>query len=276
MNIPEEYLDMLIIYGERLVFALLILIIGRIIIRSILRAVRRAGERKEVDATLKSFTSSIISTALYILLLLTIASTLGIPMTSFVALVGAAGLAVGLALQGSLSNFAGGVLILLFRPFSVGDFIEAQGFMGTVVDIKVLYTSLNTIDNKRAVIPNGSLSNGAVTNFSINPTRRVDLTFGISYDDSIDQAKEIIHRVIEANEEILKDPAPTVGVSAHADSSINFTVRVWCRREHFLSVMFAMNEQVKKIFDQEGITIPFPQRDVHIYSHTDSAEKQNA
>lgn len=264
--IPEPYMQMIITYGERLVLALLLFIIGRVIIRFIMRFTRKTTERKEIDPTLRSFIYSILSALLNILLLITVASTLGIQMTSFIAILGAAGLAVGLALQGSLSNFAGGVLILLFRPFSVGNFIEAQGFMGTVVEIRVLYTVLNTFDNKRVVIPNGALANSSVTNFSINPTRRVDFVFGISYSDSISHAKSVIQKIIEDHEHIEKDPAPVVGVVEHADSSINIAVRVWCKREHFLTVTFSMNELVKDAFDREGITIPFPQRDVHVYT----------
>ena len=264
--IPEPYMEMIITYGERLLLALVLFIVGRIIIRAVMRCTRKAAERKELDPTLRSFIFSILSAGLNILLLITVASTLGIQMTSFIAVLGAAGLAVGLALQGSLSNFAGGVLILMFRPFSVGNFIEAQGFMGTVVEIRVLYTVLNTFDNKRVVIPNGSLANSSVTNFSINPTRRVDFVFGISYADSITHAKSVITQIIEAHEFIEKEPAPVIGVVEHAESSINIAVRVWCKREHFLNVMFSMNELVKDTFDREGITIPFPQRDVHVYS----------
>ncbi len=266
MNIPPEFTQMLITYAERIFFALVIFIVGRIVIKFLNRLVRRASQRKELDSTLKSFLTSTISTVLNILLILTIASTLGIHMTSFVAVIGAASLAVGLSLQGSLSNFAGGVLILLFRPFNVGDFIEAQGILGSVAEIKILYTVLNTPDNKRVVIPNGNLANSTVTNFSVNPTRRVDLVFGISYDDSIDHAKEVISKLVDEHELILKDPAPIIGVTAHADSSIDFAVRVWCERANFLKVMFGLNEEVKKAFDREGITIPYPQRDVHIYS----------
>lgn len=266
MEIPEKYIDMLVNYGERLIFALLILIIGRIIIKLVMRGLKKHSEKKKFDPTARSFIMSVVSALLNILLILTIASTLGIKMTSFIAIIGAAGLAVGLALQGSLSNFAGGVLILIFRPFSVGDFIEAQGFMGTVHEIKILYTLINTLDNKRVVIPNGNLANGSVTNFSINPTRRVDFTFGISYDDSIDTARDIIKSIIDKDERIFKDPAPTVGVIAHADSSINFTVRVWCKREDYLNVLMGMHEAVKKEFDAAGITIPYPQQDVHLYA----------
>ncbi len=267
-------MEMIITYGERILFALLIFIVGRIIIRYANRLLRKATDRKAVDPTLKSFLTSAVSAVLNILLILTIASTIGIQMTSFVAIIGAAGLAVGLALQGSLSNFAGGVLILLFRPFSVGDFIEAQGVLGSVADIKILYTILNTPDNKRVVIPNGSLANSTVTNFSLNPTRRVDFVYGISYEDSIDKAKETINGLIEKNELIEKDPAPVIGVLEHADSSINLAVRVWCLRQNYLKVMFGMNEDVKKAFDKEGITIPYPQRDVHFYSHTEEADKK--
>jgi len=266
MQIPEKYWDMIITYGERLIFALIVFIVGRLIIKAVMKGLTKRSIKKEFDPTARSFILSIASVLLNILLLLTVASTLGIKMTSFVAILGAAGLAVGLALQGSLSNFAGGVLILIFRPFSVGDFIDAQGFMGTVRDIKILYTVLDTFDNKRVVIPNGNLANSSVTNFSINPTRRVDFTFGISYDDSIDAAKEIITRVAEENEMVLKDPAPTIGVIEHADSSINFTARLWCKREHYLTLLMDMHEKIKKEFDKAGISIPFPQQDVHLYA----------
>ncbi len=268
MDIPEQYLEMAAAYGLRIIAVAAIFIIGRMIIRWVNRLVIKASVRKEIDSTLKSFLSSIISTLLNIMLLLTMASTLGIQITSFIAILGAAGLAIGLALQGSLSNFAGGVLILMFRPFSVGDFIDAQGILGSVIDIKVLYTTLNTPDNRQVIIPNGNLANNTITNFSRNPTRRLEFVFGISYDDSIDQAKEIISGLIEENEIFLKDPAPMIGVSAHNDSSIDITVRVWVERVNFLTGTYFLNEAVKKAFDEADITIPFPQRDVHLYSHT--------
>lgn len=251
-------------YGIRLILAIVLLVAGSIGARVLSRAVRRALERAHVDAGLTGFLSSVSRTILNVVVILAAASTMGIQMTSFVALVGAAGLAVGLAFQGALSNFAGGVLILVTRPFAVGDFVEAGGHLGTVAEIQVLYTLLNTPDNRRVVIPNGSLANSAVVNFSVNPTRRIDLTIGISYSDSIPRAKEVILEVLQANEAVLREPAPLVGVSGHGSSSIDILVRFWSLRENWLTVQHSLYEEIKNRFDSEGITIPFPQRDLHL------------
>jgi small conductance mechanosensitive channel len=191
----------------------------------------------------------------------------GIATTSFVAILGAAGLAVGLALQGSLANFAGGVLILLFKPFKVGDFINAQGHAGTVNAIRVFFTTLKTPDNKTIIIPNGALSNSSITNFSTEPQRRVDMTFGIGYADDIQKAKGILKRLVDSDSRILREPEPAIVLTELADSSVNFAVRAWCNATDYWGIYFDMHEKVKESFDKEGVSIPFPQRDLHVYEH---------
>lgn len=189
-------------------------------------------------------------------------------MTSFIAVLGAAGLAVGLALQGTLQNFAGGVMILLFKPYEVGDFIEAQGFMGSVKEIQIFTTVLLTPDNRKVIIPNSPLATGSITNFSAMPTRRIDFSFGIGYTDDIDKAKSLLMKMAEADERVLKDEnPPAVMVEALADSSVNLKLRVWLKAEDYWDVFFDYTEGVKKQFDKAGISIPFPQRDVHVYNH---------
>lgn len=266
--IREQILSTLIPFlqdmGVRVVLAIVLLFLGTIVVRTASRAVRRWLERSRLDAGLTGFLSSITRTALNIVLILAVASTVGIQVTSFIALLGAAGLAVGLAFQGALSNFAGGVLILVTRPFSVGDFVEAGGHLGTVVEIQVLYTLLNTPDNRRVVIPNGMLANSAVINFATNPTRRIDLTIHISYGDEIGRAREVIAGALRETSAVLAEPEPLIGVSGHGSSSIDFLVRFWSRREDWLVVQHQLYERIKESFDREGITIPFPQRDVHL------------
>jgi small conductance mechanosensitive channel len=198
------------------------------------------------------------------LVIISVASMVGVETTSFIAMLGAAGLAVGLALQGSLANFAGGVLILFFKPFKVGDLIEAQGYLGIVKEIQIFVTILTTLDNQRIIIPNGLLSNGCLTNLNAEPHRRVDMTFGISYGDDVLQAKRVLQEVVASDTRVLAEPAAEVYVKEHAESSINMLVRVWVRPENYWDVYFHMHEQVKLTFDREGISIPFPQRDVHM------------
>ena len=199
-------------------------------------------------------------------LLISVASMVGIETTSFIAVIGAAGLAIGLALQGSLANFAGGVLLLIFKPFKVGDTIEAQGFMGAVVEIQILYTVVDTFDNRRIVIPNGSLSNATLVNVSIYDKRRCDMTFGISYNDDIDTAKAILKRLFEEDERSLTDPAPRICVASLGDNSVNLMFRAWVATGDLWPYYWDMQEKVKKAFDKEGISIPFPQRDVHVHN----------
>ena len=202
------------------------------------------------------------------MLFISVLGMVGIQMTSFIAILGAAGLAVGMALSGTLQNFAGGVMILLFKPFKVGDFIDAQGHMGSVKEIQIFNTILTTPDNKTIIIPNGGLSTSSMTNFSTEPLRRVDWTFGIGYGDSIDQARKVLKELADADSRILKDPEVFIGVSALADSSVNFAVRAWVKAEDYWGVFFDMNENVYNTFNKEGINIPFPQMDVHVHKNS--------
>ena len=263
----DQAIKMLMNYGPQLILAIVTLLIGLWVIKIIVKIANRAMEKSETDVSLRSFLCSLISIGLKILLFITVISMVGVQMTSFIAILGAAGLAVGLALQGSLANFAGGVLILFFKPFKVGDYIDAQGFSGSVKEIQILHTILKTPDNKTIIMPNGSLSNSTVTNFTTESTRRVDIVYGIGYEDDILKAKEIIQNVINADDRILKDPAPMVVTSELADSSVNITTRVWTKTSDYWGVNFDMIEKVKLEFDKNGISIPFPQRDVHIYNH---------
>jgi small conductance mechanosensitive channel len=257
----------LVEYGPNVLLSLLTLFIGLWLIKLLGKGITKAMDKANFEISLKKFLLSLISILLKMLLVISVVSMLGVEMTSFIALLGAAGLAVGLALQGSLANFAGGVLILLFKPFKVGDFIDAQGFMGTVNAIQVFNTILKTPDNKTIYIPNGNLSNGSVTNFTTEETRRVDLVFGIGYGDDLKKAKDILNELIKKDSRILNDPPSMVVVSELGDNSVNFTMRVWVKASDYWGVYFDMQENVKLSFDAQGISIPFPQRDVHVYNH---------
>ncbi|MFW5827094.1 MAG: mechanosensitive ion channel family protein [Alkalispirochaeta sp.] len=255
----------------QLASAVAILLVGLLVAGIAARLVRRVMVKASVDAGLTSFVRSLVKATLSILAIIAAASTAGIQMTSFIALLGAAGLAVGLAFQGALSNFAGGILILATRPFSVGQFVEAGGHMGTVQEIQVLYTILDTPDNRRVVVPNASLANTAVINYSVNALRRVDLQLGISYDADISTALEAVRSVLAKHPHVLDDPAPVVGVSGHGASSIDLLARFWTPREQFLTVQHELYQQIKERLDREGIGIPFPQRDVRIISQENPA-----
>jgi small conductance mechanosensitive channel len=224
----------------------------------------RVMAKREMEPTLSKFLADILIWTLKILLFVTVISRLGVENSSFVAIIGAAGLAVGLSLQGSLSNFAGGVLIIMFKPFKVGDFIEAQGVMGTVKQIQIFVTQLSTVDNQVIFVPNGVLSNGTIINYTYATTRRADLTVAISYSSNIKRAKEIAMEVMEKHPMVLKDPAPIVLVKDLAESSINLAVRPWAELPDFFEMRSDILEQIKNEFDANGITIPFPQRDIHI------------
>ncbi|RMF64063.1 MAG: mechanosensitive ion channel family protein [Calditrichaeota bacterium] len=254
-------------YGPKLVLAIVTLIVGLWVIRVVSKVLRRGLERSKVELSLQRFLGSLLSIILKVLLFISVASMIGIETTSFVAILGAAGLAVGLALQGSLANFAGGVLILLFKPYKVGDYIDAQGVSGTVHSIQVFHTVLKTPDNKTIIVPNGAISNGIITNFSAENQRRVDMAFGIGYEDDIQKAKKVLWQLVESDERILKEPAPVVVLSELADSSVNFAVRVWCKASDYWGIYFDMQERVKLAFDEHGLSIPYPQQDVHIIDH---------
>ena len=259
--------DWVMAYAPSILLALLTLVIGLWIIKGIQKVLQKSMTSKNVDETLRGFLSSIISMALKAVLLISVISMVGVKMTSFVALLGAAGLAVGLALQGSLANFAGGALLMFFRPIKVGDIIEANGFTGKVKEIQIFNTILNTPDNKTIIVPNGDLSNGNIVNYSTEPTRRIDFTFGIGYGDDIKKAREIMKGLIEKDSRILKDPEPQILLAELADSSVNFAVRVLGSGDDYWGVFFDLNEAVKLAFDANDISIPFPQTDVHVYKH---------
>ena len=263
----DKGIGLLLEIGPNLVLAIITLIVGLWVIKLLGKGFERAMDKGSLEISLKRFLLSLARILLKVMLFISVISMLGVQTTSFIALLGAAGLAVGLALQGSLANFAGGVLLLLFKPFKVGDFIDAQGFLGTVHSIQVFNTVLKTPDNKTIVIPNGDLSNGSITNFSTESTRRIDMTFGIGYSDDIKKAKDLLNRLVKEDERILKDPASMVVLSELGDSSVNFAVRVWCNSADFWGIKCDMQENVKLTFDSEGISIPFPQRDVHVYNH---------
>jgi small conductance mechanosensitive channel len=251
-------------YTPNILMGIITLLFGLYLAKILTKGFSKFLEKKLIDSSLHGFLSSIVGILLKVLVVLTTLGIFGIETTSFVAILGSAGLAVGLALQGSLANFAGGVLIIIFRPFKVGDFIDVQGVMGSVSEISVFQTKLLTPDNKVILVPNGPLAGGTITNFSAQPLRRVDLTFGIGYDDDLKKAKELIFSTVTAHEKVLKDPAPFIAVSELADSSVNFVVRVWAKTEDYWNVHFDSIENVKLALDENGVSIPYPQSDLHI------------
>lgn len=257
--------------GLNILIALAIFYVGRMIINIVVRGLRKVMQRQEVEKTLETFVCNLVRMALLVVVAIAAIGALGVETTSFIAIFGAAGLAVGLALQGSLSNFAAGVLIVLFRPYRVGNFIEAAGIAGTVEQVQILTTILKTPDNKQIIVPNSQIMDSIITNYSAKDTRRVELVIGVSYDDNLDKVRETIQELVDADERILKDPECVIAVSALADSSVNFTVRPWVATEHVWPVTFDLTEAVKKRFDEVGISFPFPQQDVHVYHAT--AEK---
>ena len=264
-SLADQGIEMAMLYLPKLLLALLTLIVGFWIISKIVNAITKVLSVRAVEATLQRFLSNLAGVALKAMLIISVASMVGIETTSFVAVLGAAGLAIGLALQGSLSNFAGGVLILLFKPFKIGDVVDAQGYVGVIKEIQIFNTIITTLDNERVIIPNGILSNGPIKNLFAEPTRRVDMTFGISYDDNVQGAKEVIRQLVLSDDRLLEEESGhEIYVSEHADSSVNLLVRVWCNSPDYWGVYFDMHEKVKLAFDEQGITIPYPQRDVHM------------
>jgi small conductance mechanosensitive channel len=249
--------------GKQIIAALIIFLVGRLLISLINKLVAKVLARKHVDAGVQTFVKSFVNIMLTILLIVAIISKLGVDTTSFAALLASAGVAVGMALSGNLQNFAGGLIILLFRPFKVGDFIECQGVSGTVKEIQIFHTILTSGDNKVIYIPNGGLSSGTVINYSREETRRVDWTFTVEYGEDFDKVESVINRLIEADERILNTPAPFVNLIALADSSVNVVVRVWVKSENYWDVFFSMNKAVYATFNKEGINFPFPQLTIH-------------
>lgn len=263
----DEYVqmakDMIMEYGPKLATAIITLIVGLIVIRVIVNAIGKLMAKRNVDPSLQPFLRSMTSMLLKVMLFISVIGMLGVEMTSFIAILGAAGLAVGMALSGTLQNFAGGVILLIFKPFKVGDFVEMQGFSGVVKEILIFNTIMNTGDNKTIILANGPVSTGSIVNYSKEENRRVDMTFGIGYNDDIDKAKATMQSLIDADSRILKDPASFIAVSELADSSVNFVVRAWVKSADYWGVYFDMQEKVKKTFDSENISIPYPQMDVH-------------
>ena len=246
----------------KIVIALVIFWVGRWLIRRVRKMMDRIMTRRNVDVSLRAFLISLVTITMMLFLIIITIGILGIDTTSFIALFASAGLAIGMALSGTLQNFAGGVMILLFRPFRVGDFIEAQGQSGTVKEIQLIHTLLNTADNKTILLPNGPVSTGIINNYSRESRRRVDWTFGIAYGDNYDVARGVL---LEADERVAKDPAPFVALTALADSSVNIVVRAWVESGEYWNVYFDLNERVYKTFTERGLNIPFPQMDVHLH-----------
>jgi small conductance mechanosensitive channel len=260
----ERIFDMIIQYGPKILIAILLLVVGRWVIKKVTKLSIHVMEKNEIDTSLRSFLRSLIGVVLNILLFISIASSLDIETTSFVALIGAAGLAVGLALQGTLSNFAGGILILLFKPYEIDDFIEAQGEKGKVKEIQIFVTVIVTPRNRTVIIPNGAISNGNIINYTKAGKIRIDLSFGISYDANIKEARRVLMAVMENHDKVLKDPAPFVGVEELGESSVNLAVRPFVSPSDYVDVYFDVMEAGKEALDAANISIPFPQMDVHI------------
>jgi len=252
-------------FGLKTVIAIVIFIVGRIVAGMLAKGLRRLMQAQEVDKILETFVSNLAYWTVMIFVIIAAINQIGVQTTSLIAVMGAAGLAVGLALQGSLSNFAAGVLIVMFRPYRVGDFVEAAGISGVVEQVQILTTILKTGDNKRIIVPNSQIMGSIITNYSANDMRRIDMVVGVSYSDDLDKVRANIQELVAADERILKDPAPVVAVSELADSSVNFVVRPWVATADYWAVLWDLTEQIKKRFDREGISIPFPQQDVHIY-----------
>jgi small conductance mechanosensitive channel len=252
-------------FGLQIVSAIAIFVVGRWLARKASNLLERGLKRAEMDSTLVGFFRNMSYFGLLIMVVIAAVGQVGVQTTSFIAVLGAAGLAVGLALQGSLANFAAGVLMIIFRPFKAGDFIEAAGTAGVAEEIELFTTKMRTPDNKTIIIPNAQITAGTITNYSARETRRLDLVFGVSYADDLDEVKRVIGEVLAEEPRLLADPEPLVGLLSLGDSSVNFAVRPWVRSSEYWPVFFALQEAMKKRFDQEGISIPFPQRDVHLY-----------
>ncbi len=252
-------------FGIKIISALAIFVIGRIIVRIMMSAMRKVMVRIGMDTTLQIFLSNILSVLLTLVVVLAALSQLGVQMTSFIAILGAAGLAVGLALQGSLANFAAGVMIIFFRPYKAGEYIEAAGTAGTVEAVTIFNTILKTPDNRKVVVPNSNITSGPITNFSAHDTRRIDLIIGVGYDDDLKVTEQAIREVIGAESRVLKEPAPIVAVESLGDSSVNFVVRPWVKTSDYWPIRWALIQAIKEKLDAVGVTIPYPQRDVHLY-----------
>jgi len=262
----DAFMNFLVEKGPGIVGALVTLIIGLWIVGKISGGIRKAMGKSNMDEMLAKFLAGIIGMALKIVLFITVLGMVGVETTGFAAILAAAGFAVGMALSGTLGNFAAGVMLLLFRPFKTGDFVEAGGHAGVIEEITLFMTQMRTGDNKQILIPNGSITGGSITNYSAKPTRRVDLVIGIGYDDDIKKAHDVLNKILGEKDYVLKDPAWTVAVSELGDNSVNFVVRPWVKSADYWSAYFDLTETIKLTFDAEGISFPYPQRDVHLYN----------
>ncbi len=251
-------------FGVNLVISIAIAVIGFKIIKTLKKWIKTSHKLDKIDSGVRSFLGGIVSISLYVVLFILVATRLGIPTTSFIAALASGFAAIGLAMQGALSNFAGGIMILLFKPFKVGDYIETPDAEGTVTDVTVVYTILTTYDNKKITIPNGTLTNSVIENYSACENRRVDLTFSTSYNNDVEQVKKILMDVLKKHPLVLSDPAPFARLSEHSDSALTYSVKAWCKTENYWEVNFDLIEAVKKAFDENKIEIPYPQMDVHI------------
>lgn len=261
----DEIIDFAVDLGINLLVAIIILFVGFKLAGILSRAVVKVLEKRESAIGLITFSKSLVSAIVKVLTVITVFTQLGVEMTSFIAILGAAGFAIGMAFSGTLSNFAGGVIILILKPFKVGDYIEAQGESGTVTEIQIFHTILLTPDNKTIILPNGPVSTGNVTNYSTQDTRRVDFTFGFGYGEDLKLAKETVLEIINSHPKVMKDPEPFVRLGSLGDSSVNLTVRIWSKKEDYWDIHFYVNEKVYEKFDEvEGLSIPFPQMDVHV------------
>lgn len=266
-SILPKLQEIVTLYGLKIIAAILIFIIGRWVAKGLKKLVARAMERAKVDETLVSFVGNLTYVALLAFVVIAAINQLGVQTTSFIAILGAAGLAIGLALQGSLANFAAGVLMIIFRPFRVNDYIEGGGTAGIVEEIQIFTTKLRTPDNKSIIIPNAKITGDNIVNYSAKDTRRMDMIVGVSYDDDYDQVKQVLEDILAQDRRILEEPPPKIGILEFADNSVNFACRPWVKTAEYWDVYFDLTEAIKKRFDEENITIPYPQRDVHLFEH---------
>jgi len=267
----DKLVELVQSYGLPLIWAIIVFVVGRIAARIITDIVVKMMHKSKIDETLVTFTKTVIYVALMVFVILAALGKLGIETTSFAAIIAAAGLAIGLSFQGTLGNFSSGFMLILFRPFKVGDFVEAGGVSGIIEEIQIFSTKLRTGDNKEITVPNGQIVGSTITNYSAKETRRVDMVFGVGYGDDLKKVRAVLEDVLNNDERVLKDPAPTIGVSELAESSVNFVVRPWVKSGDYWPVLFDTQETVKLRFDAEGISIPYPQQDVHIVKEESAA-----
>lgn len=270
-NIIPDLQTFAAFYGIKIIAAMVIFVVGRWVARALRNATKKMMAKGNVDETLISFVGNLTYIALLAFVIIASLNQLGIQTTSFIAVIGAAGLAIGLALQGSLANFAAGVLMIIFRPFKAGDYIEGAGVAGTVEEIQIFATQLKTPDNKTIIVPNAKMMGDNITNYSAKDTRRVDMVIGVGYGDDLKKVREILEDILAKDDRFLEDPAPTIGVLELGDNSVNFAVRPWVKKEDYWGAYFDVTETVKRRFDEEGISIPYPQRDVHLYEYKEAA-----